>query len=49
MANDEYEIECMDCGWSGDHSELIALTDDLDDRDFSYCPKCISNNLVDID
>lgn len=28
------------CRWSGDPDELVALTDDLNDRDFSYCPQC---------
>lgn len=28
------------CGWSGDSTELVALTDALDDRDFSFCPRC---------
>jgi hypothetical protein len=28
------------CSWSGDPQELVALTDALDDRDFSFCPNC---------
>lgn len=28
------------CTWSGEHDELVALTDDINDEDFSYCPNC---------
>ena len=49
MPNDEYNIECEDCGWSGDTSNLVALTDDLNDKDFSHCPDCGSKDIVDID
>ena len=38
-------IICNYCGWAGDPSELIALTDDLNDRDFSYCPYCEHNDF----
>ena len=31
---------CNNCGWSGDPEELVALTDDPNDRDFSHCPYC---------
>ena len=36
----EYVLWCENCNWSGDRSELVAATDDLEDRDFSHCPDC---------
>ena len=33
------ELWC-DCGWSGAPEELVSKTDDIDDRDFTYCPQC---------
>jgi len=33
------------CRWSGDQAELVAKTDALDDRDFSYCPACKGNDF----
>ena len=39
------ELTCTSCWWSGYPEELIALTDDLDDKDFSYCPRCNGNNF----
>lgn len=33
-------LECLNCAWSGDDTELVSLTDDLDDVDFSHCPDC---------
>lgn len=44
---DEGEVECLDCGWLGYVEELVALTDDLDDEDFSHCPRCEGKNVVD--
>lgn len=37
------------CSWSGDELELAALTDALDDRDFSYCPNCDGNDFEEED
>jgi len=31
---------CNECGWSGEAEELVALTDYLNDKDFSHCPYC---------
>ena len=33
-------LECVNCSWSGTREELVALTDDLDDQDFTHCPNC---------
>jgi len=43
------EIECQKCGWSGDSSELVSTTDDLNDRDFSHCPYCGRTEFIDYD
>jgi len=47
--NNDYEIECENCGWSGRSDELVALTEDLKDCDFSYRPDCSSQDIIDID
>jgi len=31
---------CEHCTWGGYHEELVSQTEDLDDKDFSYCPDC---------
>lgn len=31
-------LTCLNCHWSGDLSELVAVDDDVDN--FSYCPRC---------
>jgi len=31
---------CDNCRWCGDPLELVALTDDLNDTGFRYCPQC---------
>lgn len=36
----EDNLWCIECGWVGDYSQLVAATDDLDDEDFIYCPDC---------
>ena len=36
---------CNECGWEGTPEELVSLTDDLNDRNFSFCPYCDSNNF----
>lgn len=41
----EEEIICNNCGWTGDTLMLVTRTDDLDDKDFNYCPECGSNNF----
>ena len=43
------EIKCNKCGWTGDYEQLISLTDDLDDKDFSYCPRCESKDIENIE
>lgn len=49
MDDDRPELECGDCGWQGDSTNLVAATDDLDDMEFIYCPECGSDNVGDID
>ena len=44
----EPEIECTECGWQGDRSELVCSDDDarivtgksVDDISFNICPDC---------
>jgi hypothetical protein len=42
-------IICLECGWVGDDSNLEAATEDLDDKDFSYCPDCGGSDFEDED
>ncbi len=42
-------IECLECTWTGDASELVSKTDEIHDIDYSYCPNCGSDNVNDID
>lgn len=37
---DDWEMECIDCGWRGMTSELTEETDDSGDRSFTACPEC---------
>ena len=37
------------CHWSGDRQELVALTEDLNDQDFSYCPHCEGNDFEEVE
>jgi predicted RNA-binding Zn-ribbon protein involved in translation (DUF1610 family) len=43
------EIQCNNCGWTGDSTMLVSKTDALDDRDFNYCPDCGSDDIEDIE
>ena len=45
----EETIECTSCGWTGDETMLVSATEDLDDRDFIYCPECGKDTIQDID
>lgn len=38
------EIQCNECGWQGDSSELLA--DENDDK-FIHCPDCLSTDIED--
>jgi len=44
--SDEYEIECTECGWSGDYSHLVCSDEDFksqkdcSDIKFNICPDC---------
>ena len=42
------EIECNECGWVGDTSELVSLTWHLDDP-CDKCPECNSDNIEDFE
>ena len=37
---DEWEMECLDCGWRGMASELTEETNDSGDRSLASCPEC---------
>ncbi|MEE4264421.1 MAG: hypothetical protein V2I56_17190 [Desulfobacteraceae bacterium] len=37
---DEWEMECLDCGWRGMASELAVEANDSGDRSFTSCPEC---------
>lgn len=39
------ELTCIKCGWAGSDTELVSLTDDPDDNDFSYCPNYEHNEF----
>lgn len=42
----DYEIECVECGWSGRSEELVCTDEDAnsnkstEDIDFNCCPDC---------
>lgn len=38
-------LDCEDCYWSGMPEELVSKTDDVSDRDFSFCPGCGGTNF----
>jgi len=42
-------VVCISCGWSGDESELVSLTDDPRDLDFSFCPDCNGDYFEEIE
>lgn len=52
---DEYTIECQECSWSGDHSDLVCSDEDSDSEkeiseiDFNLCPNCGSLDIEDLD
>ena len=37
---DEWEMECLDCGWRGMVSELNGEANDSGDRSLGSCPEC---------
>ena len=42
------EIQCNNCGWTGDTTMLVSKTEDLEDRDY-FCPDCGSDDIEDIE
>jgi len=40
---------CNYCDWVGDNTELIALTDDPNDKKFDFCPHCESDDFEEED
>ena len=46
---DEPEVQCNQCSWQGDALDLVSKTDDINDKDFNYCPQCGSSEIEDID
>lgn len=36
----DIELTCIKCGWTGNNAELVAITDNLNDAYFAYCPVC---------
>ena len=46
---DDYELECNNCGWQGYWTELVSLTEDTKDTNFSFCPDCASDDIEDIE
>jgi len=55
MTDDFYNVECEDCGWSGNDTELVCSEEDgksgkpVSAIRFNRCPDCDSLNIVDID
>lgn len=45
----EEELVCNNCGWTGDSTMLVSLTDDIEDEDYNYCPECESGDLEDLE
>ena len=37
---DDWEMECVDCGWRGMASELTEETGVSGDQTFTACPEC---------
>ena len=33
-------LDCNNCYWSGDVSELVRKTEETNDRSFDFCPVC---------
>ena len=55
MDDNYYDTECMDCGWTGNNSELECSEEDeksdkpVRERKFNCCPDCGSTDVSDID
>ena len=42
------EVECSDCGWQGNKNELVSRHPYLKECDYEYCPRCESDNIVEL-
>ena len=42
------EIQCNNCGWTGDNTMLVSETEDYDDP-CNKCPDCGSDDIEDIE
>ena len=55
MSDDYYNVECEDCGWMGNDTELVCSDEDAASKKkvsemlFNLCPNCTSTNIVDIE
>lgn len=38
-------LTCTECDWQGSPDELVSLTEETNDKDFSYCPYCNLNDF----
>ncbi len=53
--SEELTLECENCGWTGDPSELHCSDEDWDsdkateDIKFNRCPDCGSTEVVDLE
>jgi hypothetical protein len=45
----EPNVKCESCGWEGYDMELVSKTEDMNDTDFSFCPVCGSDDILDTD
>lgn len=44
----EEEIQCNECGWTGDETMLVSTTDAMDDP-CDKCPSCGSDDIEDFE
>ncbi len=40
-----YWLICTNCNWQGEEDELVTSTDNVNDRNFSFCPFCSGNDF----
>jgi len=49
MTDINSDVMCLECGWAGDSSELASKTNKHDDKKFTNCPDCDSDDIEDIE